>query len=203
MEPTGEGLIDVAGWPEVTGAGRSPGRDRMTAALRAAQDAAHGTAAPDEVAGQVASILEEALAALRPFETVAGQGGWDLPGPRAQSTISPPLTDVRAADGKVRATVTFSAQHHGSNGAVHGGSIPLLFDDFLGRMVSAAGVRARTAWLRVDYRHVTPVNQPLELSAWIAGIDGRKYSVLGELHAGGLLTAEATSLFVALRPGAQ
>ncbi len=203
MEPTGEGLIDVTAWPEVTGAGRSPGRDRLAAALRALQDAAHGTAAPDQVAGRAASILEEALAELRPFETAVGTGGWDSPGPRTQSLISPPLTDVRVADGKVLAAITFSAQHHGANGAVHGGSIPLLFDDFLGRTVSAAGVRARTAWLRVDYRHVTPVNRELELSAWISAIDGRKYSVLGELRADGLLTAEATSLFVALRPGAQ
>jgi hypothetical protein len=202
-EPTAEGQVDVGHWPEVTGAGRSPGLSRMVAALRGIQDAAHGTTATDEVAGRVASLLEDALGELRPFEADITPGSWTTAaGARAENLISPPLTGVRTEDGKVLAAVTFSTHHHGSNGAVHGGSIPLLFDDFLGRVVGASGVRARTAWLRVDYRQITPVNQELELSAWISGVDGRKYSVQGALRAGGVVTAEATSLFVALRPGA-
>ena len=53
-----------------------------------------------------------------------------------------------------------------------------------------------------DYRRVTPVNQQLQLSGWISRIDGRKYSVQGELRINDIVTAEATSLFVELRPGA-
>jgi hypothetical protein len=177
--------------------------DRMVVALRAIQDAAHGTAAPDEVAGRVASILEDARRELMPYPGIIAQGdGSTAAGPRAENLISPPLTGVQVSEGKVLAAVTFSRYHHGSNGAVHGGSIPLLFDDFLGRIVGASGVRARTAWLRVDYRRVTPVDQPLQLSGWISQIDGRKYSVQGELRINDFVTAEATSLFVELRPGA-
>src|SRR6202012_2979666 len=57
MEPTAEGLIDVTAWPEVTGAGRSPGRDRLAAALRALQEAGDGTTAPDPVARRAAPSL--------------------------------------------------------------------------------------------------------------------------------------------------
>jgi hypothetical protein len=203
VEPTTDVNVDVGDWPEVAGAVKSTGMDRMVVALRAIQDAAHGTTATDEVAGRVASILEDALRELRPSQAVITQDDWNTAaGPRAENLISPPLTGVRVAGGKVLAAVTFSRYHHGSNGAVHGGSIPLLFDGFLGRIVGAAGVRARTAWLRVDYRRVTPVNQQLQLSGWISRIDGRKYSVQGELRINDLVTAEATSLFVELRPGA-
>jgi hypothetical protein len=203
MEPTADGNVDVRDWPEVAGTRKSAGLDRMFVALRAIQDAAHGTAATDEVAGKVASILEDALRELRPSQEIITSDDWTTAdGPRAENLISPPLTGVRVSGGKVLAAVTFSRYHHGSNGAVHGGSIPLLFDDFLGRIVSASGVRARTAWLRVDYRRVTPVNQQLQLSGWISQIEGRKYSVRGELRINDLVTAEATSLFVELRPGA-
>jgi acyl-coenzyme A thioesterase PaaI-like protein len=203
MEPIADGNVDVGDWPEVAKARKSPGLERMVVAVRAIQDAAHETTATDEAAGRVASILEEALRELRPAQAIITPDDWNTAaGPRTENLISPPLTDVRVSGGKVLATVTFSRYHHGSNGAVHGGSIPLLFDDFLGRIVASSGVRARTAWLRVDYRRITPVNQQLQLSAWISQIDGRKYSVQGELRSNDLVTAEATSLFVELRPGA-
>lgn len=203
MEPTIDGNVDVGDWPEVAGANKSTGMDRMVTAMRAIQDAAHGTTATDEVAGRVATILEDALRELVPSGGITAPDDWSAAArTRAENLISPPLTNVRVSAGEVLATVTFSRYHHGSNGAVHGGSIPLLFDDFLGRIVAASRVRARTAWLRVDYRRITPVDQPLQLSGWISRIDGRKYSVQGELRVDGLVTAEATSLFVELRPGA-
>jgi hypothetical protein len=203
MDPTADGNVDIRDWPEVAGGRESAGLDRMVVALRAIQDAAHGTAATDEEAGRVASILEGALRELRPSEAVITRDDWNTAGgPKTGNLISPPLADVRVSGGKVLAAVTFSRYHHGSNGAVHGGSIPLLFDDFLGRIVAASGVRARTAWLRIDYRRITPVNQQLQLSGWISQVDGRKYSVRGELRINDLVTAEATSLFVELRPGA-
>jgi acyl-coenzyme A thioesterase PaaI-like protein len=203
MEPATEFNVDLGDWPEVAGARKSAGVDRMGAALRAIQDSAHGATATDEAAGRVASILEDALRELTPAQEIVTQDDWSADaGSRAENLISPPLRDVRVAEGKVLAAVTFSRYHHGSNGAVHGGSIPLLFDDFLGRIVASSGVRARTAWLRVDYRRITPVEQQLQLSGWISHIEGRKYSVRGELRINDLVTAEADSLFVELRPGA-
>ena len=57
----------------------------------------------------------------------------------------------------------FTEAHVGGNRAVHGGMIPLLYDWLLGMTVTAANIRpTRTAFLHVDYRKITPINEPLE-----------------------------------------
>ena len=56
----------------------------------------------------------------------------------------------------------FSRFHVGGNNAVHGGVIPLFFDWHFGMIVSAADRPiSRTAYLHVDYRKVTPIDEPL------------------------------------------
>ncbi|MFF5010466.1 PaaI family thioesterase [Streptomyces phaeochromogenes] len=105
-------------------------------------------------------------------------------------------------DRSLRATVTFGTEHLGGNGAVHGGMLPLLFDDLLGTFVSAKGQPgSRTAFLTVNYRRITPIHQVLQLDATIDSIDGRKTFVSGRLRDGDHLLADAEALFVQLRPG--
>ncbi|UIX29295.1 PaaI family thioesterase [Streptomyces sp. GQFP] len=105
-------------------------------------------------------------------------------------------------DRSLRATVTFGAEHVGGNGAVHGGFLPLLFDDLLGTFVSTQGQPgSRTAFLTVNYRKITPVHRELQLDATIDRIDGRKTFVSGRLREGEDLLADAEALFVQLRPG--
>ncbi|MGN5236771.1 PaaI family thioesterase [Rhodococcus sp. SJ-3] len=101
-----------------------------------------------------------------------------------------------------RATVEFSDVHLGGNGAVHGGMIPLLFDDFLGMFVSEKGQsHSRTAFLKVNYRKITPVYRPLLVEGTIDRIEGRKTWVSGRLYHGPDVTADAEALFVRLLPG--
>ncbi|MFM9121609.1 MAG: hypothetical protein ACKOQX_01830 [Actinomycetota bacterium] len=45
-----------------------------------------------------------------------------------------------------------------------------------------------------------PLKQPVVFRGWVASIDGRKISVLGTLHHGDTLCAEAKGLFVSMRP---
>ena len=57
----------------------------------------------------------------------------------------------------------FTEAHVGGNHAVHGGMIPLLYD-WLRRddRSTAADIRpTRTAFLHVDYRKITPIDEPL------------------------------------------
>ncbi len=62
----------------------------------------------------------------------------------------------------------FSRFHVGGNNAVHGGVIPLFYDWHFGMVVSAAGrPDSRTAYLHVDYRKITPIDEPLVSRAWI------------------------------------
>ncbi|MEE2059149.1 PaaI family thioesterase [Rhodococcus artemisiae] len=101
-----------------------------------------------------------------------------------------------------RATVEFSDVHLGGNGAVHGGTIPLLFDDFLGIFVSKKGQpHSRTAFLKVNYRQITPVYTPLVVEGTIDRIEGRKTWLSGRLYNGSDVTADAEALFLRLLPG--
>ncbi len=105
-------------------------------------------------------------------------------------------------DTTLSATVTFSDAHLGGNGAVHGGIIPLLFDDVLGIFVSSvAQPGSRTAFLKVNYRKITPIGRPLTVSVSIDGIEGRKTWITGRLHDGDELFADVEALFLRLLPG--
>jgi acyl-coenzyme A thioesterase PaaI-like protein len=124
----------------------------------------------------------------------------DLPG-RGQ-TMSPAfvLNDEDARS--VRGSVTFGRYYLGGNGAVHGGAIPLLFDEVLGRLANSGGrPRSRTAYLHTDFRSITPIETTLEVTAWFVSEEGRKRLLRGRIMHGETLCAEAEGLFVALRPG--
>jgi acyl-coenzyme A thioesterase PaaI-like protein len=103
---------------------------------------------------------------------------------------------------QVRGTVTFGRYFLGGNGAVHGGAIPLLFDEVLGRLANTGDrPRARTAYLHVDFRSITPVGAKLDVRGWFVSEAGRKRLLRGELRHGDTLCAEAEGLFVQLKPG--
>lgn len=121
-----------------------------------------------------------------------------LPG-RGQAT-SPCLVVEHAGPGELRGHVTFGRYFLGVNGAVHGGVLPLLFDEVLGRAASSADrPRLRTAYLHVDFRALTPLDTRLEVRGWLDRVEGRKCFVRGELRHGDVVCAEAEALFVALQ----
>jgi acyl-CoA thioesterase FadM len=57
-----------------------------------------------------------------------------------------------------------------------------------------------TANLTIDYRSPTPLGKPLVFRGWCERIDGRKIFTRGTLHHGDTLCAEATGLFLSMRP---
>lgn len=104
----------------------------------------------------------------------------------------------------VRARVTFGDYFLGGNAAAHGGAISLLFDEILGIPAnSGAGAMARTAYLHVNYRAITPMNKELQVTASMVSVDGRKRMVRGELKDGDRVCADAEGLFLELLPGQQ
>lgn len=115
----------------------------------------------------------------------------------------PPIFRPRAATGdRVQGTTRFGRYYLGGNGAVHGGVIPLLFDEVLGWLAGTGGRSAcRTAYLRTDYRAITPIGPELELEAWVESETGRKRLLRGTLKHGDTLCVEVEALFVALNPG--
>jgi acyl-coenzyme A thioesterase PaaI-like protein len=123
----------------------------------------------------------------------------DLPG-RGQ-TMSPNFIPTAGDDERVDGTVTFGRYFLGGGGAVHGGAIPLLFDEVLGRLASSGDrAPARTAYLHTDFPSITPVGDELAVRAWFVSEQGRKRLLRAALSHGDTLCAEAEGLFIELRP---
>jgi acyl-coenzyme A thioesterase PaaI-like protein len=96
--------------------------------------------------------------------------------------------------------VTFTDPYEGPPGCVHGGFIACVFDEILGVAQSTSGNPGMTANLAIDYRSPTPLGKPLVFRGWCERIDGRKIFTRGTLHHGDTLCAEATGLFLSMRP---
>jgi acyl-coenzyme A thioesterase PaaI-like protein len=123
----------------------------------------------------------------------------DLPG-RGQ-TMAPNFIPTEGDHESVEGTVTFGRYFLGGGGAVHGGAIPLLFDEVLGRLASSGDrAPARTAYLHTDFRSITPVGEELAVRAWFVSEHGRKRLLRATITHGDTLCAEAEGLFIMLRP---
>lgn len=117
-------------------------------------------------------------------------------------TMSPRLVITESENDSVAGTVRFGPYYLGGNGAAHGGAVPLMFDEILGRLANGGGRPAqRTAYLHTDFRSITPIGRTLQVRAWLVSTDGRKRILRATLHDGDTLCAEAEGLFVALKPG--
>jgi acyl-coenzyme A thioesterase PaaI-like protein len=203
---TSNGVSDDGGLrsPGLSELPPDPGLARLTGAIRSLQDSVVGTEAPRAVLAQVSAHLEQAAALLAPhaMRPDAPHGWEDLRRSAHTRVLSPQLADVRIDREQFSATVTFSTHYLGANGAVHGGVLPLLFDEVLGRLASTDRPRCRTAYLRVDFRRVTPIGRPLRVEARFDREEGRKRFLRGALYDGEEVTAEAEGLWVELREGA-
>ncbi len=105
--------------------------------------------------------------------------------------------DIWQEPGKVAAAeVTLGRAFEGAPGRSHGGIVASIFDEVLGAVPPIQGYPAYTGQLDVTYRAGTPIGELLTCRAWLESKDGRKMLVKGELHAGEVLLAEASALFI-------
>jgi hypothetical protein len=93
---------------------------------------------------------------------------------------------------------SFSAAHLGRV-AAHGGSITLIFDEVMGRLIERDGRRARTAYLHVNFRRLVPIDVELDLETHIDRQEGRKTFASATIHHGDLLLADAEGLWISPR----
>lgn len=176
---------------------------RMIEALRLLQNRITGAAAPDRVVAETADALEQLAATLAPFEVpereqICGYRS-DLPG-RGQAMAPAVLVDEW--DGKhFVGRFTLGRFYLGGGGAAHGGVVPLVFDEVLGRLANTNRPLCRTAYLNVNFRSITPIGPELRLQAQFEREEGRKRFLSATIHHGDRLTAEAEGLFITLRPG--
>jgi len=195
------------GFPEYGPATPGPGFGRFVSAMRRLQDLAV-SADPDGDAGVWDDAAERAAALadlLAPFQADEGEAPAgrtpDLPG--MGSLLLPPWTLTRYAPDGVEMTGYFTRFHVGGNHAVHGGVLPLLFDQMFGMISHAAGRPiSRTAFLHVDYRKITPIDMPLLVRGRVTSTEGRKAFVSAELvDSDETVLAEGNGLMVRLLPG--
>jgi acyl-coenzyme A thioesterase PaaI-like protein len=97
---------------------------------------------------------------------------------------------------RLRGEATLSAVYEGAPHTVHGGVVSALFDELLGYAQQTARVAGYTGTIKTVFRAPTPTYTPLALEAWVDRVDGRKIFVVGTLHAGDLLCAEAEGIFI-------
>ncbi|HET6818048.1 MAG TPA: PaaI family thioesterase [Mycobacteriales bacterium] len=122
----------------------------------------------------------------RPYSPVIG----------AANPIAPPMTVRTLEDGSVVGEATMRPIHEGPPAVVHGGWVATLLDQLLGHANAAAGVGGFTAELTVRYRRPTPYDVPLTVRARTDSVDGRRVRASGEIVADGVVTAEASGLFL-------
>lgn len=178
--------------------------DRLSKAIREVQDSLPNSSAPDEVSIAAADALERAAVLLAPYRYQFTQSTDWAPtgGESGVRSLSPQLIDAKWDIESMSAKIIFTNFFHGANGAAHGGSIPLIFDEILGRIASSHGVMRRTAYLKVNFRSVTPVNRELTIEGHLERSEGRKFWFAGSLCDGDVLCADAEGLWVTLQPGA-
>ncbi|BBZ44783.1 PaaI family thioesterase [Mycobacterium parmense] len=190
--------------PEPTTKG-GPDYGRFIEAVRRVQDLARAVDAPDELITEAADLLEKVSELLTPFDA----DEWESPSgrrmdlPQRGNILSVPMWARKGDDGRVHGSARFARFHLGRNGAVHGGCLGMLFDSVLGltSSVLTGGPYQRTAYLKIDYRHIVPIETDLQFDAGIDRVDGRKIFVSGRLTEGDTLLTEAEALFVRLKPG--
>ncbi|WP_157749369.1 PaaI family thioesterase [Jatrophihabitans sp. GAS493] len=174
--------------------------------LRRLQHAVASTAPPSAVVETVREHISQALDALGAHAVANDDQLWgkllNVPG-RGQ-TLSPPLRLISWSRTEILFETVFGPFHSGNNSAAHGGAVALAFDDGFGMLADLDDTtRSRTASLTIDFRSITPINQPVRLHLHADEIDGRKRWLRGELRDGERLCAEATALYLALRPDQQ
>lgn len=193
------------GFPDYEVATPAAGFGRFVETMRRLQDLAVSTDPTDAVWADAADRAQALVDLLAPFEVAEGVApAGRTPGlPGMGSLLLPPWMLTGFTSEGVEMRGHFSRFHVGGNSAVHGGVLPLLFDQMFGMVVHAAGRPiSRTAFLHVDYRNVTPINTPLIARGRVASTEGRKAFISAELtREDGKLLAQANGLMVRLLPG--
>lgn len=182
---------------------------RLVAACAQLEDVLVGCAGEAGELEAHAERLEAAVEAMASLPAVAtgpgdpvAAGGTDPREGVRDRSLQPPFR-VQREDGSTLSGEVRFRPHFAGVGSVHGGSLALFLDDMVGRLANAPeGIFARTAYLHVDYRRLTPVDEWLDYTLRLDRVEGRKRFVRGEVTAEGQVLAEVEALCVHRTPGA-
>ncbi|RSN63774.1 MULTISPECIES: PaaI family thioesterase [Actinomadura] len=197
--------IDLQASPRRSGVdAASAAARRVIAALVRAGDIS--TADMADVADRlnaVADDLEAAAPALhdRLVDMWRGDGNTRHdPATGPENPIAPPLEYTGTPDGGIEAETTLDLPYQGPPSSVHGGVSSLLLDHTLGVANGWAGASGMTAELTLRYHRLTPLFEPLTVSARQVSVDGRKIRTVGAIRHNGRDCVTAEGLFIATYP---
>jgi acyl-coenzyme A thioesterase PaaI-like protein len=177
---------------------------RFVELFRTLQDKVVSSSPPEELWDDVSGLVKKAIDLLEPWAAPEWQrpAGMRVDLPGRGNPLLVPFVWEEESDSHIRGRVVFRPFHLGGNGAAHGGTLPLLFDEVLGRLANSTGrAIGRTAYLKVNFRKITPIGITLQVDATVDRIEGRKRWVSARLLDDGKLIADAEGLFVELLPG--
>lgn len=181
-----------------------PELGEFVAALRRLQDLTVSTNPDPALWASAARLVEDACALIECHQApeTEAPGGRVLELPGLGHPLLPPWTVKESGPDGVTMEGHFTRSHVGGNNAVHGGMIPLFYDWLFGMVVSTADIPpTRTGYLHVDYRAITPIDQPLVAHGRISHEEGRKVFIAATMtSADGTLLSEASGLMVRLLP---
>jgi acyl-coenzyme A thioesterase PaaI-like protein len=195
---------ETRGFPEIKPVHAPLVLERFMTAVRRLQDISVSTNPDGALWTDVAERIEdlcERLEVHKAPEGVAPAGrASHLPG--LGHPLIPPWTITESGVDGVTMHGHFTRFHVGGNNAVHGGVIPLFFDWHFGMIVSAAGRPiSRTAYLHVDYRKITPIDERLLSRGRIDSLGGREAFVTATMtDSDGTVLSEANGLMIKLLP---
>lgn len=178
------------------------------------------TAAPPDVAEEVAGLVREATALLErhvpdgPRNLYERFGDTDdyldlfrlNPVIGKLNPVAPRFEIEVSRDGpgwngtEVTARTNLGLLYEGPMGMVHGGIIASLFDQFLSIANIDNGFGAFTGTLTVRYRNPCPLGVDLRFQCRTDRVEGRKVFAVGELYAAETLVAEAEGVFIQPSP---
>ncbi len=110
------------------------------------------------------------------------------------------LTTEKLDDGGVAHFIlTCPPDYEGGPGVAHGGWTAEVLDETLGHVSLLHGQMAVTGTLTIRYVKPVPLSRPLEATAWVDRVEGKKWFISGELRlaSSGAVLAGATGVWVA------
>lgn len=84
----------------------------------------------------------------------------------------------------------------GYEGRLHGGIISALLDGAMTQCLFAYEIQAVTAVMHTRFRQRIPLNESLQVKAWIDHSSGSRYQLKGQLLCRGQVLADAEALFL-------
>jgi len=108
-------------------------------------------------------------------------------------------TESLAGDGRAVFELTCPDTYEGGPGVAHGGWTAEVLDEVCGHVPLLNNQMSVTGTLTIKYVKPVPIGHPMEATAWIEKIEGRKWTIAGELRlaSSGATLATATGIWVA------